>query len=109
MSPRRQKNADRRSQLRSEARAWREIASDIACGRWNGRSLCNELSQRGHEYGTPLKERLHEHRLVECPDDWCGRYVWPEGDPAPRVLACLFMALEAEDESHSPTGGVANG
>jgi hypothetical protein len=115
MSPRPEKNADRKRQLRSEARAWREVAERIDANGLAGHGLCYEIF-KAFAYlpiEVPMKDRVYAHLSTATfgsitLDDVepVGPYVWRgEGDHPDRVrnrvLACLFMALEAEDEAKS--------
>ena len=81
--------AIRVDQLRAEARAWRRRARE--CDRWH-------LTMNGTTDMRGMQSRVLQHVLVAV-------FVANERD-APwtvdsRVLACLFLALECEDEARA--------
>ena len=88
----------------TEPEAWREIARRIAEGEWNNRGLCAEISDLCDEGRLSLviewdmEDRIKRHldaRKNGWPHNWayeCGT------EPEARILAALWLALEAEEE-----------
>lgn len=96
----------------AEARAWRTIAERIASGRWQHAGLCAEVTACEDMacVFTQAMDRVSRHRWAARFVEHTGEYAsddahvyhmwgWRRGDAAPRVLACLFLALEAEDDA----------
>jgi hypothetical protein len=89
----------------TEPQAWREIARRIAEGEWEREGICVEIalllgggcvSRCVHD---AMWSRCIRHRQALDPSGWGGTFIWPEGKNAnERVLAALFLALEAEDD-----------
>ncbi len=92
--------------VRAEARAWREIAEKID-GPLSVSGLCSALadeywtSEEGFDYEA-ARDRLNRHR-ADHRRDWSGTFVYPPHVRGPRVLAALWLALEAESEAHALT------
>lgn len=93
-----------------ESKAWRRIASEVA-ERGLPFGLCYEMTKLGERHVIcpvlegDMSERVQSHletmAWVEDHDyyDWdAPSWGWDPGDAGPRVLAALFLALEAEDE-----------
>lgn len=88
-----------------EPSAWREVARRFSePGKWDG--LCAEsktmiVSMSEGDYSA-MQDRLWSHRRAdaEYPDVYSvPMWTFARGDRDVRVLAALFLALEAEDES----------
>lgn len=101
--------------MKSEAEAWREFAEFVSERVANGQTrafLCNYLSNpRGAAYHqemdyAPVKnwpqekmlQRIRQHVVLSSLDD--GRtLVDDRGDNSARVIFCLLMAHECEEDS----------
>lgn len=83
----------------TEPEAWREIARRIAEGRWDRLGLCHEalvLRWGKRIYGfteVAMRSRIRSHLNTEM---WAYRY---GTKPEARILAALWLALEAEEET----------
>lgn len=94
----------------TEAEAWREIAANIEKGAWEYRGLCLEANNVTAEVrGVPgaglrgdmrLRVVTHMKEMEETFVDSTGSagYFAEPGEADVRVLAALFLALEAEDD-----------
>jgi hypothetical protein len=95
----------------TEPQAWREIARRIAEGEWLGSGLCSEADNLEYgrlipsRLGNRMYERAERHVALErlagraFVGDYGATYAFPPGKNADeRVLAALFLALEAEDD-----------
>lgn len=89
------------------AEAWREIARRIEKGTWNGAGICTEVFELYRDdLITYTQEKkmyaiIDEHlNLAYCDDPTVTHRYWLAGPGVAdtRILACYFLALEAEDE-----------
>ena len=90
----------------TEAQAWRALAEALAVsGAKLAMGLCYMLDGYTHEYTKfgvadknrdAMSSRLAGHYWMRDSAAWIG----PLGDAASRVIFCLFMALEAEDDAN---------
>lgn len=84
----------------TEPEAWREIARRIAEGEWNNMGLCTELYDLCGEnlisgfMRCDMEDRIHFH-LDGRVRDWAYK---PGTEPEARILAALWLALEATAE-----------
>ena len=87
------------SNFLTEPAAWREIARRIAEGRWDRLGLCHEalvLRWGKRIYGfteAEMRRRIRYHINGEM---WAYRH---GTEPEARILAALWLALEAEEET----------
>ena len=84
----------------TEPEAWREIAQRIAEGRWDRLGLCHEAlvlrwGERIISSSTQvaMRTRIRYHLNSEM---WAYRH---GTEPEARILAALWLALEAEEET----------
>lgn len=98
----------------TEPEAWREIARRIAEDEWAYNGLCYEINQLWvwqddeaslitldmvnamHRRVWRHKQLTEETTVMQNAD---GDYAFPRGEADVRVLAALFLALEAEEEA----------
>jgi hypothetical protein len=85
----------------TESEAWREIARRIAEGEWNKAGLCAELCYLCVEnlisgfMMCDMEDRINWHL-----DTRLGCWAYKPGEePEARILAALWLALEAEEEA----------
>lgn len=90
-----------------EPEAWREIARRIAEDQWEGFGLCHEAlvlrwGKRIHgftEAEMRRRIRYHLNRPIRSDPDGSEMWAYPYGtEPEARILAALWLALEAEEE-----------
>lgn len=90
----------------TEAQAWRKIARRIVERKWRTRGLCFEAYRlyNGEVGGISgatyirMTDRIDENLRVH-PDTTEDGHAYPPGEePEARVLAALWLALEAEEE-----------
>ena len=86
------------SKYLSEPEAWREIARRIAEGRWDRLGLCHETAvlrwgERIHGFTeAEMRRRIRYHLKLKY-------WAYPAGTAASaRILAALWLALEAEED-----------
>lgn len=83
----------------TEPKAWREIARRIAEGEWNNCGLCAEIGDlcdegRVHCWALcDMKDRIKQHLGAYHP--WAYE---PGTELEARILAALWLALEAEED-----------
>lgn len=86
-------------ELRAEARAWRRAARAIDAMRVDGKITPTQA----------MRDREAQHEARNCWVDPRGEGEWLvtylPWDQESRVLACLFLALECEDEAKEATRG----
>ena len=88
----------------SESEAWREIARRIAEGEWDEGGLCGEVHRIGcrlcFRSGRLVTEKTRVSMVSRIDSHLAPRAVWgfTPGVAKPRVLAALWLALEAEEE-----------
>lgn len=83
----------------TEPEAWREIARRIAEDQWDGFGLCHEDSMLRWEgrisASTQVAMRTRTKSYLDK-ETWA----YPNGaEPEARILAALWLALEAEEET----------
>jgi hypothetical protein len=93
------------------AREWRALAQRIASGQWSYGGLCEEVDAlEDIDTRAAMSKQLSKHlQETPCGCDDCesrrevGPAAWIDepGRPEARVLACLMLALEAEDAARS--------
>lgn len=95
-----QENSSVRAGLLAEARTWRQLAEKLGAADVlpdGHRGLCNVIDALPMQAIVVVEDRFYRHYLYkETPfqmDDY--------GVAGSRVLFCLFMALEAEDEARA--------
>jgi hypothetical protein len=106
------------SRLMREGDAWRFIAKEIGNGEWASNTrkcLCAQLGSISGSlcYGITRPRTLiaretrdvMAHRLFSHMQDveLDAGFIVPNGEQQVRVLAALFLALEADDESGRPS------
>ena len=97
----------------SEPAAWREIArrhaerEPLYLGHLRGwADLCaaveglRELGRISREMESAMYRRIEGHHALWFED--CAGWIWDSDDWDVRVLAALFLALEADDEAGAP-------
>ena len=85
----------------TEPEAWQEIARRIAEGEWNKAGLCAELCDLCVEnrISSWFVMRDMEDRINSHLDTRLGCWAYERGtEPEARILAALWLALEAEEE-----------
>jgi hypothetical protein len=90
----------------NEAAAWREIARKIVEGEWGRYGLCREINVLLLEEKTIDKEVAWT--MVRRLRTYVKWHVWayPQGmEEEGRVLAALWLALDAEEEPVTGNGG----
>lgn len=93
--------------MMTEAEAWRHIAQKFSALPRNEFGLCREAALLWQanliERRTCIRmgNRVDDNR--QCDHGNIELYVWPLTDEfrPVRVLACLFLALEAEDDTNA--------
>ena len=83
----------------TEPEAWREIARRIAEGEWNKAGLCAELCGLcGKNLISWFMMWDMEDRVESHLDTRLGCWAYKPGEePEARILAALWLALEAEE------------
>ena len=85
----------------NEPEAWHEVARRIAEGEWNKMGLCAELCDLCDKtliswfMLCDMEDRVYSH-LDACGSNWAYK---PGTEPEARILAALWLALEAEEET----------
>lgn len=82
----------------TEPEAWREIARRIAEGEWGEIGLCSEVVALNSDLricpstAVAMRSRIRSHLNIE-------RWAYRHGtESEARILAALWLALEAEEE-----------
>ena len=89
----------------TEPEAWREIARRIAEGEWRKMGLCYEVvalrivggrisEKQCNRMGCRIEQHIAVHEAYAT--DWAYK---PGAEPEARILAALWLALEAEEEN----------
>ena len=91
--------------IKTEAKAWREVARRIAEGEWGSSGICSVLGEmRDDRDITEPRRGDMQHRMLNYgfpdPASEYFPFILPEGDTA-RVLVCLWLALDAETEDNA--------
>ena len=108
-----------------ESEAWRRIATKIASGRWDKNGVCTEIHSLynkaliGYDTRQVMEIRIWDHSVLAARrdktfnrayylhDETVGDYFLVGGEkqssPNLRILACLMLALECEDEENGTT------
>lgn len=87
------------SRYLTEPEAWREIARRIAEETWKRRGLCDEAGALYLQWRIGREMMLAMYARLEV---YLGKAIWayPCGtQPEARILAALWLALEAEEET----------
>lgn len=90
----------------TEAEAWTEIARRILEGEWEERGICLEVyrlwtsNDVSDDIRSRMARRVDAHvDLVNVGRVWQSDYAYDPGcEPEARALACLWMALEAQED-----------
>lgn len=91
----------------SEAAAWRLIAERIAIGTWVQRGLCHEVDRLYVEeiVSLPTAQCMWRRVRNHFPPIYATLHIWPyafpKGEADVRVLAALFLALDAQNEQRA--------
>lgn len=82
----------------TEPEAWREIARRIAEGQWEGFGLCHEDSMLRWEERISASTHIAMRARTRF---YLNDNLWaypPRTEPEARILAALWLALEAEED-----------